>query len=229
MTDQHLYREIVTTQDGSRTIYVPELNEHYHSKFGAIQESKHIFIDAGLKYYIEKNHPIQLNIFEVGFGTGLNTLLTILSASTPPINVYYETIEAYPVHIDEIKHLHYSAQIGNDSDLIFHQIHNTAWHQDVKLNTHFTIHKKQGFLQEWSSNKKFDIVYFDAFAPEVQSNLWTEEIFANLHHFMNKNGILVTYCVKGSVKRALKASGWKVEKLPGPPGKREIIRAYYQE
>ena len=228
MTDKHLYREIVQTADGSNTLYIPDLDEHYHSKFGAIQESKHIFIEAGLKYFLQNFIPPKekISVFEVGLGTGLNALLTAIELESLKVNVHYTALEAYPLNSEEINSLNYTESLPPLAQTIFQQIHQAEWNQGVQVRPHFYLEKRKGFLQEWNTDMKFDLVYFDAFAPEVQPDLWTQTIFEKLFSKMNQNGVLVTYCVKGDVKRALKSSGWKIEKLPGPPGKREIIRAY---
>lgn len=220
------YREIATTADGSKTLFVPHWDEHYHSIHGAMQESIHVFIHAGLKYFIEKNQPAEIRIFEAGFGTGLNALLTAKYIMDLPVKVFYQSVEAYPLTMEEVEALNY---VESESDLlqkIYFDMHQAEWNQPVAITDNFILEKQKGFLEEWQNSGPVDIVYFDAFAPSAQPDLWSEEVFENLYSAMSGDGILVTYCAKGSVKRAMKAAGWNIEKLPGPPGKREMTRAF---
>lgn len=216
-----LNRELKITEDGSHTLFVPELNEHYHSTHGAIQEALHVYIEAGFTN-CEKN-PIL--ILEVGFGTGLNCLLTLLEAEKQNRKVIYHSIELYPINQEEIEHLNYTSQIPNSDSSIFKKLHNAKWNQEVKITEHFTLNKLQGDLRGFNFPRKYDLVYFDAFAPDIQPTLWTLEVFENIHKFLHPNATLTTYCTKGIVKQALRASGFKVKRLPGPPGKRQMLRA----
>lgn len=208
----------VLTADKSPTIYVPELNEHYHSVNGALQESEHIFINAGLKQ-IEKEN---INILEVGFGTGLNAILSCSENNDLKKQIYYETIEKYPLSDEIINDLQKSPVFNSK---ISKQIHIAIWEKPVKINDNFTLHKIQIDLLEYTPDKTFDLIYFDAFSPEKQPELWTKEIFKTLYTATNKNGILVTYSAKGTVKQALRDAGYTVKRLPGPAGKRHIIQA----
>ncbi len=215
--------KLIVTEDGSTTIYLEELNEHYHSTFGAIQESQHIFIEAGFKYLAAKTPSI--NLLEVGFGTGLNCLMSLQTAKNE--NVKYWGIEPFPVASELITSLNYGEILKHKSLVSkFDQMHQIPWNEEFKLSTNFTLRKIQETVQDVDLPKDFfNLVYFDAFAPDVQAELWTETVFKKIFKSMKPEGILLTYSVKGVVKRALKSSGFKIEKLPGPKGKREILSA----
>ena len=215
-----LNRELKITEDGSHTLFVPELNEHYHSTHGAIQEAMHVYINAGFNY-CEKE---VIHILEIGFGTGLNCFLTLLEAEKQNKQVVYHSIELYPINQDEIKHLNYTKQIPNSDVSIFEKLHRVEWNQEVKITDNFVLNKLQGDLRGFNFPGKYDLVYFDAFAPDIQPTLWTEDVFGNIHQYLNSNAILTTYCTKGIVKQALRATGFKVKRLPGPPGKRQMLR-----
>ena len=235
-------RIIERTEDGSATLFVPELNEHYHSVKGARTESQHIFIDMGL----EASAAIRPRVLEIGFGTGLNALLTLESAGQEKRAVHYTGIELYPLSWEEVDVLNYS------DHPLFKELHTAPWDTDVNITPYFTLHKIQGDVNKVISGERlgisdkspinhsslianplsltpnpyFDLVYFDAFAPEKQPEMWSEELFRNIYACMNANGILTTYCAKGVIRRLLQAVGFTVERLPGPPGgKREILRA----
>jgi len=210
------------TGDGSETLYSNEMQESYHSLNGAVQESRHVFIDAGLK----QSHLKTIQVFEVGFGTGLNALLTWAEAKKSRLNVSYWTVEAYPLPIDTISALGYGAldPVLPENALI--SLHEAAWGETVTLEKDcFKITKIQEDFTNSSFKNKFDLIYYDAFAPDKQPGMWEEHLFARLFENMNENGILVTYCAKGEVRRRLQRSGFKTERIPGPPGKREMIRA----
>ena len=211
----------VITEDGSHSLFVPELNEHYHSVHGAVQESMHVFIEAGLNYFPEGKNAI--NILEVGLGTGLNVLLTLLNAKQ---KINYSSLEAFPINADEAQSLNY-VKVLDAKDLAeqFSNIHSCKSGKEILLNDNFYFTKHLTKLQDFRSSSSFDLVYYDAFAPKVQPELWTEDIFRQLYAMMNAGGIMVTYCAKGEVKRNMKAAGFFVEALPGPKGKREMTRA----
>ena len=212
----------VLTEDGSTTLFIPELNEHYHSIHGAVQESMHIFIREG--YAQIRNFPAR--IFEAGFGTGLNAFLTFLVSEKEGRAIHYSTIEKFPLEDHLVRLLNYPEKTDPAKEKIFHAIHAAPWNEDIRISEHFTLHKMKGDLREVQlPHKSFDLVYFDAFGPAVQPELWTEEIFRMLCKSMKEGACLVTYSVKGSVTRALKAAGFSLEKLPGPPGKREMTKA----
>ena len=206
-------------------MFVPGLNEHYHSTNGALQESALVFIHNGLHYVPDCIKEI--NLLEVGFGTGLNALLTVLEAKKQRRKINYIAIEPEPITEDILGKLNYSSVIGGtESAGYFRKIHEAGWVYPTFLSDYFIISKIQAKLQEVTlRDEQFHLVYFDAFGPEVQPELWTEDVFAQLYKCMKPNGILVTYSCKGTVKRALKAAGFTIEKLPGPAGKREVLRA----
>lgn len=215
---------IETTADGSNTLFVPELNEHYHSTFGAVQESRHIFISEGLLRTDKEINP--LNIFEMGFGTGLNAFLTLLEAerSSRPIN--YSCIEKFPVSPDLISQLNYPQCTEGCQREKYISLHDAPWNEEVEISGNFILKKIEGDILNWKfPSESCDLVYFDAFGPEVQPELWSEVIFRKLWVMMKPFSILLTYSAKGSVRRALNTAGFSVEKIPGPPGKREIVRA----
>ena len=218
-------RSIITTSDGSKTIQIEGWNEQYHSIHGALQEAKHVYINAGLKTFLERQ-PKQnaLTVLEIGFGTGLNALLTALESLNISQEICYHGIEAYPVEAEELQALGYHTLIGSDPS-IFQNIHNCSWHENHKILPHFSIVKRQAFFSDIAEFNAFDVIYFDAFGPRVQPNLWIESIFKKMYEALRPNGLLVTYCAKGSVRRCMQAVGFEVERLPGPPGKREMLRA----
>jgi tRNA U34 5-methylaminomethyl-2-thiouridine-forming methyltransferase MnmC len=203
---------------------MPGLKENYHSIHGAIQESMHVFIEYGLR---EASKSIKdIRVLEMGFGTGLNAFLTLIEAEKQQILIDYTTLEAYPIEESIIGHLNYGIQIENGKwTEYFKKIHDAPWDSLTEISRGFSLIKVHASLLDFSSSDTFDLVYFDAFAPEVQPELWTAGVFENLYKMMNRGGILVTYCCKGYVKRNMQQAGFKTEKLPGPPGKREILRA----
>jgi tRNA U34 5-methylaminomethyl-2-thiouridine-forming methyltransferase MnmC len=213
--------KLVTTSDGSHTLFVPELNEHYHSVHGAVQESNHVFIEAGLKCC----NLNRLNILEIGFGTGLNALLTFIEARKRSVNIYYHSLEKFPLPADVIKILNYSELPGLDNDGLYPAIIDAEWNAPIKLDECFMLEKSVADLVEFHSSVLYDLVYFDAFAPQVQPELWMPDVFQMLYDTMNVGSILTTYCAKGQVRRNMQAAGFVVERLPGPPGKREMLRA----
>jgi len=207
------------TADGSHTFFVPELNEHYHSTNGALTESKHVFINAGLNQIDQK----EISILEIGFGTGLNALLSYLNAKSRNIQIHYTSIELYPIDKIWIEKLNFPDEIGIEHS-IFEFLHNCEWDDEVQIDSFFTLHKIKGDLTKTQFHRQFDLIYFDAFAPEKQPEMWSPEIFAHLFEQTNPNGILTTYCAKGAVRRMLQAAGYTTERLPGPPGKWEMLR-----
>lgn len=215
-------REIIITSDGSTTIHLPEWNEQYHSKHGAIQEAYHVFIKHGLKA-ISKS---KISILEIGFGTGLNAFITFLEGQKNNLQIEYAGAEAYPVSLEEIQKLNYVSQLNaTDFNHVFQQLHTSSWENKNGISKTFSLEKRQQFFHEIKDENRFDLIYFDAFGARVQPELWTEEIFIKMFNALRDNGILVTYSAKGSVRRALQSVGFIVEKLPGPPGKREMLRA----
>ena len=216
-------RRIIKTADGSNTVAVPDMNVTYHSKHGAIQESMHVFIEAGLRYAINKSPIRPINILEIGFGTGLNAFLTAIEASTKKVKVYYVGVEQYPLTEGEISALNYSETLRHAE--LFQSIYKSSWDEDIELNDFFTLRKHNDDIINYSTNEIFNIIFYDAFAPSAQPELWTEEVFKKLYSVLLPKGVLVTYCSKSAVRRAMQAAGFEVEKIPGPPGKREMVRA----
>ena len=214
--------KLIKTSDGSHTIYVPKLDEHYHSIHGAVQESEHIFIRSGFDTC--PANPI--NIFEVGFGTGLNALLTAVRSLKGERQVNYTAIEKYPVNEDIIWSLNHSDFAGSEGKKIFNIVTLFRMEQ-VRLSIckNFSLKKIKGDFTAGNLSGEYDLIYFDAFAPDKQPEMWSREMFANIASVTKKNGIFVTYSAKGEVKRNLIACGFDVKLIPGPPGKREIIRA----
>ena len=210
------------TADGSYTLYVPELDEHYHSVKGALTESQHIFIDMGLKH----SSVTAPHILEIGLGTGLNCVLTLLEAKESQRHVHYTGIERYPLNEEIIRKLNYPSIIGKECEEDYFAIHQAPWEEDVCLSPWFTLHKMEGDFTHYTFEQKYDIIYFDAFAPEKQPEMWEQSLFDNLYNVLNEGGILTTYCAKGAIRRMLQATGFTVERLAGPVGgKREILRA----
>jgi len=214
--------KIVLTRDNSHTLIHADFNEHYHSTFGAIQESEHVFIDAGLNFARNKNN--YLEVLEIGFGTGLNALLTYLWSTNNCIKINYTGIEAYPITSSIAASLNFAERLNMDKK-DFVKMH----HEKIKLislSEKFKLIKIIDKVENIELNdSQFDVVFFDAFSPDKQPELWTENIFRKIANSMKIGGVLTTYSTKGIVKRALKSVGLTIEKLPGPHGKREILRA----
>lgn len=221
-------RHIITTADGSKTIQIEEWNEHYHSVHGAIQEAKHVFLKHGFQFCLKGVTDLahRLSILEIGFGTGLNAFLTLLEAETLKRHIQYTGIEAYPVLAEEIHQLNYiqqlSAELYSEAFLAFHEC---AWEQEIEISPYFQLTKQQKDFNQIDFREAFHLIYFDAFGPRVQPELWTESLFLKLFNALKPSGVLVTYSAKGSVRRAMQSAGFMVEKLQGPPGKREMLRA----
>ncbi len=219
-------KQFLITEDGSHTLYLPDLDETYHSIHGAIQESNYVFIERGLNYFAEKENVEKLRIFEVGFGTGLNTLLSAIYAEKHQLFLQYESIEPFPLEKDEIQKLNYP--IITDwlfSDDLFQNIHNSSWNEWIGISTYFQLRKVKAKIQDYEGSGMFDVCYFDAFAPSKQPEMWNSEILEKFFLLLNHKGIFVTYCAKGQLKRDLKSIGFEVETLPGPPGKMQMVRA----
>ncbi len=217
--------QLITTSDGSHSLFIESLDESYHSIHGAIQESKHVFIEAGLKNLTLEGEEV-LNILEMGFGTGLNVFLTYLAAKEQPI--HYTSLEAYPLEFAMVEQLNYVKELEvNEVDkAVFEKLHQADWNQKVAISSSFHLTKLNQKLEEVDlPSNHFDLVYYDAFAPSAQPELWTEVIFSKLFACMSEGGVLTTYCAKGVVKRILKKVGFQVKALPGPPGKREMTKA----
>lgn len=219
-------RTIITTGDGSKTIHLEEWNEQYHSTHGAIQEAIHVFIKSGLYHVQSMFNPDSIAILEIGFGTGLNTFITFLEAQALQCTINYHGVEAYPVASTEIKQLNYiSALKAEATAKIFHKMHTCDWEKETVISENFKLTKRQQFFNQISDKEAFNLIYFDAFGARVQPELWTATIFRKMYDALQNNGVLVTYAAKGSVRRAMLEVGFQIERLPGPPGKREMLRA----
>lgn len=207
------------TEDGSDTLFIPDMDEHYHSTKGALTETNYIFIEKGLLASTRK----EIKVLEIGFGAGLNAIQTLVAAKENQINVVFHTLELYPLPWDKLESLSYAKQP------YYKEIHLAPWEKSVAITPEFTIHKHQfdfTTLPTHNIGSAFDVIYFDAFAPEKQPNMWTQQLFNHLFGLLSNGGILTTYCAKGVIRRMLQQAGFKVERLPGPPnGKREILRA----
>ncbi|HZJ37086.1 MAG TPA: tRNA (5-methylaminomethyl-2-thiouridine)(34)-methyltransferase MnmD [Gillisia sp.] len=219
-------RKIIITDDGSTTIHLPEWDEQYHSKFGALQEARHVFIQMGLFKLLEREGLSEISILEIGFGTGLNALVTWQGANKKKVLIEYTGVEAYPVSSEEVEHLNFAKMLEEPvAASVFEKMHKTEWETPQHVSEFFNLTKQQKYFQEINDVNKYDLIYFDAFGAGIQPDLWTEEIFEKMYKATRNNGILVTYAAKGSVRRAMLQVGFKVERLPGPPGKREMLRA----
>lgn len=216
--------KVIETQDGSHSLLNESLNETYHSTHGAIQESKHVFIKNGLDFLIARNRSHEITILEIGFGTGLNALLTLRESVARKIKIHYATVEAFPVTAEFVDQLNYSQQL-NFNPTHFRELHHAEWSKTVSLTPTFDIEKREGTVQEMNfEDEVYDLVFFDAFAPSKQPEMWEKPLLEKIFEAMKKEAVFVTYCAKGQVKRDLKSIGLKVETLPGPPGKREMVR-----
>ena len=221
-------RNIITTADGSKTIQIEEWNEQYHSVHGAIQEAKHVFIKEGLYHYCNANttESNEVSILEIGFGTGLNAFITLLEADKLKTKIHYVGVEAFPVGIEEMNQLNYVEQLhAKNQDHLLKQMHESPWEGEQNMGSFFTLTKQKKDFTEIKDINTYDIIYFDAFGSRVQPELWTETIFQKMYDALKLNGVLVTYAAKGSVRRAMQTVGFEVERLQGPPGKREMLRA----
>ena len=220
--------ELKITGDNSHTLLVKELNETYHSTKGAINEALHVFIQKGLTDYLEINSCNEIEVFEVGFGTGLNAHLTQLFANENQVKINYTSVEAHPLNIELIKQLNYTDLICSDK-LVYLNLHEVEWGKSVKIDDYFSLTKLNNELKNIYENEKFDVIFFDAFAPDIQPEMLSKSIFEQMYKSLKQGGALVTYCAKGVVKRTIKELGFKLEILAGPPGKREMIRSWKSE
>lgn len=214
--------KVITTDDGSHSLYNSELKETYHSSHGAITESQHVFVKHGIHFYYEENHPDQIKIFEVGFGTGLNALLSWHWADQNKVDVVYHSIEQYPIQEEIIKEINYGKLKGEQDKFIL--LHATKWEEEKRLSSFFTIKKVNAIWQEYLLNEPYNVVYYDAFAPSKQPEMWDRSLLEKCYKALTPKGIFTTYCAKGQLKRDLVSIGFEVETLPGPPGKKEMVR-----
>ena len=213
-------REIIKTLDGSTTIHLPDWDECYHSKHGAIQEAYHVFIKNGLSLLSQKS----ISILEIGFGTGLNAFITFLEAKKNNLNIDYVGVEAYPVEVSEALEMNYLQELNAiEFELDFVKMHQSSWEEKHMFNNNFTLTKRKQFFQDINDKNTFDLIYFDAFGYRVQPELWSTEIFKIMFESLANTGVLVTYAARGVVKRSMQEVGFVVKKVPGPPGKREMM------
>lgn len=219
-------KELIQTEDGSTSFYIPEMDETYHSKHGAWTESSHIFIKHGFNLL----NKSEITVLEIGFGTGLNALLTAHHARQNRIKTRLHTLEAFPIDDELVGQLNFEEEFNRiypNNTCDFKPIHQANWEKWQDIHAHFSIYKEKVKLLEWNGNQPtYDLIYFDAFAPEKQPEMWSNAIFQQMYDVMHTGGVLTTYCAKGVVKRMLKAAGFRVANYPGPPGKREITVAF---
>lgn len=220
-------RKLILTDDGSHSILVRDLDVTYHSTHGAVQESSHVFIEAGFRAMCRVFPGMPLSILEMGYGTGLNAFLTAIETADYGHPTRYLGLEAYPLQMGTAATLNYPDRVGHED--LFNTIQIAPWGSPVSVHDHFSIFKLAVSLEDYTCMDRFHLVYFDAFAPEAQPQLWTDDVFRKLGACMYPGGALVTYCSKGDVRRAMQRAGWRVEKLKGPPGKREMVRAWWGE
>ena len=218
--------KLITTSDGSHSVYSEKFNAAYHSHHGAIQESQHVFIKSGLQYFLQHNQTGTLRIFEMGFGTGLNAFLTFLEMQEKNILVEYTATELHPLSEDVYTLLNYVELLHAEQHKTgFLNLHKCKWNNFCDISEKFALRKLNTSLQSLIHDQKYHLVFYDAFAHSAQPELWTKEIFQGIFNEMEENGVLVTYSAKGQVRRNMQAAGFQVERIPGPPGKREMLRA----
>jgi len=213
--------ELIITEDGSHSLFVPSLDESYHSSHGALQESQHIFVEAGLKETLKSS----VDVLEIGFGTGLNAFLTWIEAERSGRQVCYTAVEKFPVAPALLSQLNYSTTQDPEFFSFFERIHAASWGEKLEMSSHFSLRKIEADFTHYVFLESYDLIFFDAFSPEKQPEMWTGSLFRKLYEHANADAILTTYCAKGAVRRVLQAAGFVVERIPGPPGKREILRA----
>ena len=215
-------REIIQTLDGSTTIHLKEWDECYHSKHGAIQEAKHVFIQNGLSLFPNQS----VSILEIGFGTGLNAFITLLESQKLHQSIHYVGVEAYPVNAAEVIAMNYVTELNAISDeALFKKMHESNWDEKVVLHPEFELIKRKQFFHEIDAIEEFDLIYFDAFAAIHQPEMWTTEALEKVCRYLKPSGVFVTYAITGNLKRSMKSLGFAIEKAPGAPGKREMLRA----
>lgn len=215
-------RKIIKTSDGSSSVYLPEWDENYHSKHGAIQEAYHVFIKNGLDLFEDGS---RLSILEMGYGTGLNCFISYLEAVKRKVKVDYIGLEGYPLDVDIIKNLNHLEQLhAEEATEVYSRIISSKWGKKVEIDQSFKLTKLEIMFEDFEEHQIANLIYFDAFGARVQPELWTETMFKKMYEALVGGGVLVTYAAKGSVRRAMQAVGFEVERLPGPPGKREMLR-----
>lgn len=212
----------MTTADGSKTLFIPEMNEQYHSVNGAITESDYVFLEKGFRYH-SANSP---KVFEVGFGTGLNALLTALEAEKTKRHTLFISIEKYSLNSEEIKLLNYGQILSTKAIEIFENLHTAEWEKEIQISPYFRLQKTKADLKSYDlpNSSDFDLVYFDAFGPDKQPAMWEKPVLEKIYRACSNNAIFVTYSAKGEIRRRLENCGFRMERLPGPPGKRQMLR-----
>jgi tRNA U34 5-methylaminomethyl-2-thiouridine-forming methyltransferase MnmC len=218
-----MQRKIQRTADGSHTVAIPERSITYHSLHGAMAESRHVFIEAGLHQFINPSTRNPLTILEIGFGTGLNALLTIKEAIEREQPIHYISIELFPLTAAEVSQLNYGELLSMEDEFL--QLHSSPWEKDIRLNAFFTLQKRNASLLDLAKTPPVDCIYFDVFAPTDQPDVWTQPVFENLYQLLAPGGMLVTYCSKSIVRKTMEAAGFTIQKIPGPHGKRDMVRA----
>lgn len=221
INDTVVKREIISTQDGSSSLYVSDMGETYHSVYGAVQEALHVYIKNGFLLSLKS----EISVLEMGFGTGLNFLLTLNEAQNENIKLNYVGVEGYPLESVEWNALNYSGY-SLEQGIRFHEIHELSWNEKHQISENIQLTKVHTLFQNFVTNERFDVIYYDAFGYDFQPELWTQALFENMYAALNENGVLVTYACKGIIKQNLRSSNFKVKRVPGPPGKREMIIAY---
>ena len=218
---------LIKTSDGSNSLLNTELNETYHSTNGALQESNHVFIKNGLQFFVEKNKASSVSIFEVGFGTGLNALLALKFSLENRVKINYVSIEAFPIEWELLSQLNYADLISFENEKTnFEKIHQCDWDKKIEINEFFSLTKIKETVQSIElTPENFDVIFFDAFAPSKQPEMWEKSVLQKIVWTMKVESVFVTYCAKGQLKRDLKSLGMMIESPPGPPGKREMVRA----
>ena len=215
-------REIIITDDGSTTIRIPDWDENYHSTHGAIQEAKHVFIKNGLDLFQKQD---SISILEIGFGTGLNAFITFLETLNKE-KVNYVGVEAYPISTEEIAQMNYVTELqATQYQAVFDKMHSCDWESQQNITDNFILTKRKQFFQDIADKEQYDLIYFDAFGFPLQPELWSEAIFKKMYDAILPKGTLVTYACRSSIKNAMLSVGFSIEKLPGAPGKREMLRA----
>jgi len=218
-----MQRKIISTEDGSKTLFIPEMDEQYHSVNGALTESEYVYLDKGYRHN-QSPSPV---ILEIGFGTGLNALLTAIEAEKKKRRTTYISLEKYPIEATEIEQLNYGSLISEEAEELFSALHYSEWNVKTEISPYFDLLKLKTDLTQFSFEElpMVDVIYFDAFGPDKQPEMWNEEIFRKLFAISNSNANLVTYSAKGEIRRRMERSGYISERLPGPPGKRQMLRA----
>jgi len=213
--------QIQFTADGSHTLYIPEMEEHYHSVNGAVQESLHVYIEAGLNQCKKKT----INVLEFGFGTGLNAFLTIIEAEKRKLKVNYTSVEKYPLPASVTNQLNYTKEFPEKFQTCFEKIHACEWDIFIKISDNFRIKKLQTDFFDFQFENSYDVIFYDAFAPDKQPDVWSQDIFNKIFEYSNPESILTTYCAKGNIRRMMQMAGFSMERIPGASGKREMLRA----